>query len=119
MKKVAFLILTTLIMAVFPQKAKITLDGGVVLSLKKLSNAEKVEQLPEGAGVPGGYSVVARGNFRTGIATIKCGERFMKKKTIEKCVEIGATAFKYIEVSEPIPFFNSCFRSKILFLIRE
>lgn len=120
MKNLILFILLMFVFTAFAQKAKVLIDGDITLSLEALHDTVNIFQFDEeGPRKPNGYQIVAQGRFRAGPATIKCGERYMVKKIKEKCRNIGATAFKFTEVKEPNGFFNSCYRSKVLFLIRE
>lgn len=101
----------------FSQKARVVIDGQV--DLKPLSDSIEIVVLKDGDTAPAGYIGVARGKFKTGPATIKCGERLMMKMMSDKAREIGATAFSLYNVREPDNVFSTCYRANVLFLRRE
>lgn len=119
MKNVLLFVLLMFVFATFAQKAKIVMNGETIINLKPLLDSIKIVQLEDGCDVPTGYKLVARGRFKTGPATVKCGERLMIQKTKERARFIGAPFFSFCDVKEPNGVFNTCYRSKILFLIRE
>lgn len=97
------------------QKARVNIDT-TAATFSAIDAAAEVEQLKDGKTVPEGYIEVARGEFWTGPATIKCGERYMIECTERKAREIGATAFRFYDVKEPNMIINTCYKAKILFL---
>ena len=100
------------------QRARVEIDS-IKVTLQPLDDKTEIEQLKDGKDVPSGYIPIARGEFKTGVATLKCGERLMIQKTEDKARAIGATAFRFYEVKEPNIILNSCYKAKILFLKKE
>lgn len=84
----------------------------------KLEKTEKIIQFDEGTEIPEGFMLLAKGEFKTGPLTVKCGERLMIKKTEEKAREIGAKGFSFYELKEPDNVLNTCYRSKILYFFK-
>lgn len=102
----------------FAQRARVVLDGKV--EKVKLSGPVLINEiLPEGDSVIGGYVEMVRGEFKTGPATINCGERLMKSMIRDKAIEMGATAFRLYDVREPNNVTNTCYRAKVLFMRKE
>lgn len=104
--------------AALSQRARVNIDttGG---KFPALDAAAEVVQLKDGNAVPDSFEMVAQGEFWTGPATIKCGERYMIECTERKAREIGADAFRFYDVKEPNMIINTCYKAKILFLKRR
>ncbi len=117
--KLAFILeLFSLVILAYSQKAKIE-TGEMYIETEKRNRYAEVEQLPDGTEIPQGYFVITRGEFKTGPATIKCGERYMIEKTKEKARQVGADAFRFYDIKEPDNVFNTCFKAKIMFFLKR
>lgn len=112
-----FITIYALFSLCFSQKARVVLDEHP--GLKPLSDSIEIVALKDGDTAPIGYVEVARGKFKTGPATIKCGERLMMKMVSDKARKIGANAFSLYNVREPDNVFSTCYQAKVLFLRRE
>lgn len=116
MNKLVLLVVLLFSCAALSQRAHVEILSKADTSLTAIDAKKDIEQIKDGNAVPDGYKEVARGEFKTGPATLKCGERFMIESTEKKAREIGADAFRFYEVKEPNMILNTCYKAKILFL---
>lgn len=69
--------------------------------------------------IPEGYELIAKGNFKTGPLTVKCGKGTLDEQALKEARRIGADAVKYFDLKQPNYILNTCYKSGILFLKKK
>lgn len=119
MRKLMFLILVFICANSQAQKAAVKILDNVLISLKALTETDTVYSLDNGDKTPEGYKLVARGKWWSGPTTVHCDEEMFLNLTRQKARTIGANYYRLYDYKKPVPFLNTCYRSKVLFFIRQ
>lgn len=118
MKNIIIFLLVCLFVPCVAQRARVVVDT-VLISLDEMGKSLDVQQFDDGRETPAGYELIGRGHYRTGPATVKCGERLMIKQTRETAQGMGAAGFRFYDVKEPNGLIRTCYGAKILFFRRK
>jgi len=94
----------------------INYENGQAGTAVSISN---IEQLTTGSTVPDGYKLIIQAEFKSGLVTSKCSERFMIEKVKEMCRKYGGDSFRLYDIIEPDMILNTCFKAKVLILRKE
>lgn len=119
MRKLIFLAMVFVCANTQAQKAAVKILDNVLISLKELTENDTVYPLENGDNTPEGYRLIARGKWWSGPGTVHCDKETFIDLTEQKARTIGARYYRLYDFKEPIPFLNTCYRSKVLFFTRQ
>jgi len=88
-------------------------------AVENVDYSKEIVQLSDGSFVPEGYTLLQIADFKSGIITTNCSERYFKKQCIELCRKSGGDAFRMYDIKEPDNIINTCFQAKVLILKKK
>ena len=87
--------------------------------VNQVDYSKEIIQLEDGSFIPEGYTLLQQADFKSGIITVNCSERFFKQEVIKLCRNTGGDAFRLYDVKEPDNITNTCFQAKVLILKKK
>lgn len=90
-----------------------------VKTVDQVDYSKEIIQLEDGSFIPQGYTLLQQADFKSGIITVNCSERFFKQEVIKLCRNTGGDAFRLYDVKEPDNITNTCFQAKVLILKKK
>lgn len=90
-----------------------------VKTVDQVDYSKEIIQLEDGSFIPEGYTLLQQADFKSGIITVNCSERFFKQEVVKLCRNTGGDAFRLYDVKEPDNITNTCFQAKVLILKKK